>query len=78
MTEPFPYRCEYGYMCQSRVDFATFAEALAYYRGFRRGSCLNRPEIRIINHTNIDGADDAKPWAQAGLTEDEWEQIENL
>lgn len=75
-AEPFPYRVEFGYMCQQHADFATFVEALAYYRGYKKGSPYLRPEIRLINHTNLDGADDAKPWAQYGLTEAEWDEVQ--
>lgn len=85
MNEPFPYRCEFGYMCQQHVDFATFGEALAFYRGYR---AMQKQEFgdkwgpsfhdgpRLINHTNLDGADDAKPWAQLGLTEAEWDEVQ--
>src|SRR5690349_21041802 len=83
-AEPFPYRVEFGYMCKSRVDFATFEEALAFYRGFSeaidRYGNHHAPEDgpRLINHTNIDGADDASSAAQHGLTADEWERVQEV
>lgn len=72
-----PYRVEFGYQCQQHVDFATFGEALAFAKGFAAADSdrMGR-SVRLINHTNIDGADDAKPWAQHGLTEAEWDEVQ--
>jgi hypothetical protein len=87
VSAPLPYRCEFGYMCQSRVDFAKFDEALAFLRGFMTSRIQSFPSvahakygcpIRLINHTNIDGADDASPAAQHGLTADEWERVQEV
>lgn len=85
-----PYRCEFGYMCQQHVDFATFDEALLFYRGYAAAKKLTDHALRqssirpfddgprIVNTDNIDQADDAKPWAYAGLTEAEWDEVQGV
>lgn len=81
----FPYRVEYGYMCQEHTDFATFELALAFYRGYR--TCLKEngesdyAKIeggpRLIDIDNMDGAEDSSAASQHGLTAEEYEQVQN-
>lgn len=60
------YRTWFG-TC-SHGEFRTFAEALECAR-------KNKP-ARITNPGEADGAPDASARAQAGLTRDEWAQLE--
>lgn len=61
-----PYRTDFG-TC-SYGEFRTFAEALECAR-------KNKP-ARITNPDEADGAPDASPRAQAGLTREEWAVLE--
>jgi hypothetical protein len=73
------YEVQFGYMCRQSAKFATFAEALAFLRGYNEARDVqysNAP--RIVNTDNIDGADDASPAAQHGLTADEWERVQEV
>jgi hypothetical protein len=77
-----PYRVEHGRGLEAFGEFATFAEALAYFQGVHWGyfysNATGGVEARIVNTDNIDGADDASPAAQHGLTEQEWERVQEI
>ena len=73
------YRVEYGWCCEEGSDFATFEEALTFYKGFLAGfggHGIKGESFRLVNPDNIDGAEDASAAAQHGLTRSEWEQVE--
>lgn len=87
LTGPTPsYEVQFGYMCRERAAFTSFELALAFYRGYLQ--CKGHNGLRgyahvlddgprLVNVDNIDGAPDASPAAQHGLTAAEWEQLEN-
>lgn len=70
-----PYAVQFGPGCQQSETFATFGEALAYLRGYNEARDEYSEPPRIVNTANIDQAEDAKPWAYAGLTEAEWDVL---
>ena len=80
---PLCYEVQFGYMCQQKVAFASFELALAFYRGYLTCQSANGQSDyadpddgpRLVNVANIDGAPDAGPAAQHGLTAAEWEQL---
>jgi hypothetical protein len=76
------YEVRYGYCNIERSRFASFAESLAFLRGLYIGQSQGRDVWRnhpeLVNTDNIDGADDASPAAQHGLTADEWERVQEV
>ena len=86
----FPYELQFGYCCNEKIAFATFAEALAAYRGYlaraknsrREGSsrenCFSDDGPRLVNIDNIDGAEDSSAASQHGLTAEEYEQVQEV
>lgn len=75
-----PYAVQYGPACSESATFATFGEALAFYRGYW-AALMSQPSIvpsgaqcRIVNTDRLDGAEDGNP---SGLTEDERELLGN-
>lgn len=79
-----PYAVQYGPACSESATFATFGEALAFWRGFNAGKSYRITSVdpaklfghddgpRIVNTDRLDGAEDGNP---SGLTEDEREQL---
>lgn len=65
--ERMPYRVSFGRA--SYGEFQTFGEALVCAR-------KNRPIQSFVNLNEADGAPDASPRAQAGLTRAEWAVLE--
>ena len=65
-----PFEVQWGWCCSRCVSFATFGAALSFYRA------LSESNARLVNVNNIDGAEDASPAAQHGLTREQWEQVE--
>jgi len=77
--ERFPYRVEFGHYMALSEPFATFPEALAFYRGYNTAkySLAEQPQkhdCRIINTDMADGSEDGRA---DGLTDDEREAIQN-
>ena len=76
------YHVEFGYCLQEFEAFATFEEALVFYRGYLTAQMKHceGPSLdagpKLVNPDNIDGAEDASVAAQHGLTRDEWERVE--
>ncbi len=73
------YEVRYGDNLSDRIAFASFELALAFYRGYNIGNNYaghadDGPTL--VNADNIDGADDSSPAAQRGLTQAEFDAVE--
>lgn len=68
-----PYRVSYGYCHENRQDFATFAEALAFYQTHPGGSwgenIYNVDRVDVVDSWD----DDGRQGMSDGLTEEEHE-----
>jgi len=71
------YEVQFGTYCAATSPFATFAEALAFYRGFKIGDRgRSRPlDLRIVNTERADGSEDGN---ETGLSDEEREAIEEV
>jgi hypothetical protein len=75
------YEVQFGWSCEEKEAFATFDDALLFYRGYHAANHREDDAsegCRIVNTDNIDGADDASSAAQHGLTADEWERVQEV
>ncbi len=81
MTEP-GYLVKWGWSGQSQRRFETFEEALvwlAYKRGVQvEHDGLKPPDLHIVCPDRIDGAPDAATGREVGLTEEQWERVQEV
>lgn len=68
-----PYVVRFGYGESSAAYLRDFGTALSVYRRLREGG----HDARLLNVDLVDGAPDASPWAQVGLSEEEWLEVAN-
>jgi hypothetical protein len=78
------YEAQFGFQCEHITAFATFPEALLFYRGYVACSKEREDEEgpsgldygpRIVNTDRADGSEDGNP---SGLTQEEREAIEEV
>jgi hypothetical protein len=82
------YEVRFGHSLHEKVAFATFELALAFYRGFEKArketsrysqrTAANIGECCLVNAANIDGAEDASAASQHGLTQAEWDALQEV
>ena len=68
------YCVRYGHYSQSTADFETWSEALSFAKK-QKPWC---PGVDIIKLGECDDADDASARGQAGLSREEWRELEEL
>lgn len=82
-----PYQVQYGYALEEHEAFATFDEAMTFYKGYL--ACQSQFTVlykkaggddgpSLVNIDNIDGAEDASAAAQHGLTAEQWERVQEV
>jgi hypothetical protein len=84
LAERKPYAVQFGFQCEQSETFATFAEALLFFRGYleavriERGSKVppcRQDGPRIVNTDRHDGSEDGN---YGGLTQEEREAVEEV
>lgn len=78
------YEVRFGRSLHEKVAFATFELALAFYRGYLKCQDANGVNQerwtddgpKLVNAANVDGAEDASAASQHGLTQAEWDALQ--
>lgn len=85
MTEP-GYLVKWGWSGQSQRRFATFEEALvwlAFRFGWQQGQDYltgrkSSADYQLVCPDQVDGAEDSLAPRQVGLTEEQWERVQEV